>query len=338
MLDDYLRMNFVITDETGTVRDVGTDLAAIKARQVGAARASIAAAAPIAERRNITTWDFGDLAQVVESNDRALDVMAYPTLLDVGDSVALRVVTSPEVQRRAMRGGVRRLLLLTAAPSRSVIERLLTDAGRLALLRADMPIAALADDCIAAAVDHLLDAHLSGGGSLPWSADDFERLRRHVKEACPAVARDALVQATAAVAASGEVHRRLAALRADAMQTSVDDANVHLGRLVRPGFVFHTGIAQLPEIERYVRAIGYRLDHLAGAVERDLRRMAEVVPLEQRFASLLDRVPGNAMTTDIAAIAWQLEELRVATFAQPLGARGKPSPTKISRALDATRA
>ena len=44
---------------------------------------------------------------VVESTDRAMDVKAYPVLLDVGDSVALRVVTTPELQQRIMRERLR---------------------------------------------------------------------------------------------------------------------------------------------------------------------------------------------------------------------------------------
>jgi len=334
VLDNFLRMNFVVTDEHGEVRDVGTDLAAIKARRVGEARESIAAAAPIEERRGIVAWDIGDLPRTVQSDDRALDVVGYPTLLDIGDSVALRVVTSADVQRRAMRGGVRRLLLLTAAPSRKVVERLLTNAGKLALGAADVSVAALADDCIAAAVDHLLEDHLARGGTLPWSEVEFEELRAQVARDVPTLARDALVQATAAVAATGSVHAKLASLRAAALQPSVDDANLHLGRLVRPGFVFHTGLRQLPEIERYVRSIDHRLDNLAGGVERDRRRIAEVAPLEARYAALLDRLPASEVTSEVAAVAWQLEELRVSVFAQPLGAKGQPSPTKLARSLD----
>jgi ATP-dependent helicase HrpA len=118
------------------------------------------------------------------------------------------------------------------------------------------------------------------------------------------------------------------------LQPSVEDANRHLGRLVRPGFVFHTGLAQLPEMERYVRAIAHRLDNLAGGVERDQRRMAEVAPLEARYSVLLERLPASDVTPEVAAVAWQLEELRVSVFAQPLGPKGQSSPTKLSRTLE----
>ena len=87
------------------------------------------------------------------------------------------------------------------------------------------------------------------------------------------------------IGAASEARDRLARLHAAALRPSVDDANVHLGRLVHPGFVLGAGIDRLDDIERYVRAIVYRLDHLAGAGERDQRRMAEVLPLEQRYAT-----------------------------------------------------
>jgi ATP-dependent helicase HrpA len=38
---------------------------------------------------------------------------------------------------------------------------------------------------------------------------------------------------------------------------------------------------------------------------------------------------------DVVELGWALEELRVSVFAQPLGARGSVSPTRIRRRLEA---
>ncbi|MET0908632.1 MAG: ATP-dependent RNA helicase HrpA, partial [Ilumatobacteraceae bacterium] len=96
VLADHLRLHIVVSDDDGEVHAVGDDLAAIKAKLAGSVRASIARAAPIEERRGIVDWDLGDLPLVVETADDGLGVRAYPALLDVGDSVSLRVVTTPE--------------------------------------------------------------------------------------------------------------------------------------------------------------------------------------------------------------------------------------------------
>ena len=82
------------------------------------ARAAIAEAAPIDERRGIVDWDVGTLPQVGRDVAAAATrVRGYPALLDDDDSVSLRVLTNADLQQRVMRGGVRRLLLLTSAPS-----------------------------------------------------------------------------------------------------------------------------------------------------------------------------------------------------------------------------
>ncbi len=244
---DELRVHFVVSDDSGEVHGVGDDLDELRARLAGTARASIAAASPIAERRGITDWDVGDLPQVVESRDRDLDVRGYPALLDVGESVSLRVVTSPDVQRRAMHGGVRRLLLLTAAPTRSSLVRQLTAAERLVIARGDIELGALSGDCVAAAVDHLLAQN-----RLPWTESAFRELQAVVRSQAPAIALRALHEAAGVIAAANDVRDRLARLHAPALRASVDDANAHLGRLVYPGFVLRAGTDRLADIERYV--------------------------------------------------------------------------------------
>ena len=335
VLAPHLRLNIVVSDDEGEVHDVGTDLAAIRRRLVGATRESVAAAAPIDERRGITTWDLGDLPRMVESTDRGFDVRAYPTLLDVGDSVALRVVTTPELQERAMRGGIRRLLLLDGAPTRASIERLVTNAGRLALAGADIAVTTLVDDCIGAAVDGIVSEYVEETGSLPFTEREFRALRAEVTAKGANRAGTALGTAAGVVAAASSVNQHLARLVAAAVRPSVDDANLHLGRLVRPGFVTAHGIDRLADVERYVRGIAYRLDHLAGATERDQARMQEVLPLERRFAAFVDRLGPGEATTQVAEIKWLLEELRIQVFAQPVGTRGRISAKKVGQRLAA---
>ena len=108
---------------------------------------------------------------------------------------------------------------------------------------------------------------------------------------------------------------------------------------MRPGFVLASGIDRLDDIERYVRGITYRLEHLAGGAERDRRRMQEVVPLEARYAQLVDSLGAGNAPAGLADLAWQLEELRVATFAQPLVVKraGQP-PVSAKRITGLARA
>jgi ATP-dependent helicase HrpA len=159
-----------------------------------------------------------------------------------------------------------------------------------------------------------------------------------VRDAAPGLASNALHRAAAVVAAASEARDLLARLHAEALRPSVDDANVHLGRLVHAGFVLGSGLDRLEDIERYVRAIIYRLQHLAGSHVQDRRRMAEILPLEQRYASILDSAGSSQLSPELVAVRWQLEELRVATFAQPLMVKRPGQPPVSAKRIAATLA
>ena len=276
----HLRMTVVVADGAGAVLDVDHDVAAIQRRLASTARAAIAAAVPLAERRGIVTWDVGTVPRVVEGDGGDHVVRGFPALLDDDDSVSLRVLTNPDLQQRVMRGGVRRLLLLTAG--------------------FDRPPSALAAECRVAAVDAVVTEH----GALPWDETAFEALRDEVRRRAPAIARQAVAAAEDVLTAAARVRARLARMTAPALQRSVADAAEHLDRLVRSGFVLRAGVARLDDLHRYVRAIEYRLERLADDVPRDLRRMDELAPLEERYAALVRRPRHGSVPAPIAEVGW----------------------------------
>jgi ATP-dependent RNA helicase HrpA len=326
-LPAHLRMNIIVTDVDGTVRDADDDLAAIKRRQASSAREAIAEIAPIAEQRGMVTWDVGTLPQVVSAERSGIAATGYPALLDDGTSVSLRVLTNAALQQRVMRGGVRRLLLLTVPPTTGDVVKGLTRAGRLAVAASGLELDDLVGDCAEAAVDRVL-----GEQTLPWDADAFAAVQRVVRREAPGIAAGAMARAADVLVAAAGVRERLGRLTAPALQRSVEDAAAHLDRLVRPRFVGRAGTARLDDVERYVRAIAYRLDRLNEDVGRDRRRMDEVVPLEDEYARL---VRNGATGSAVVELGWRLEELRVSVFAQPIGAKASVSTTKLRRELAA---
>ena len=327
----WLHPNLVVVDDDGAVLDAGTDLDALRSRLAVAAREAIAAAAPLRERAGIVDWDLGALPRVVSTSRAGHEVQGFPALLDDDDSVSLRILTNADLQQRVMRGGVRRLLLLTSAPSTAPAQRALDQRAHLAVAAAGWDVAALAGECAVAAVDRILADH-----DLPWDAEAFAALQADVRARAGAIAVDALAAAADVLAAAGRVRAQLEPMIAAALAPSVDDARAQLDRLVRPGFVLRSGTRRLPDVHRYVRGIEHRLERLADDVARDRRRMADVVPLEDRFARHLRRQGRTGATTaEAIEVGWLVEELRMSVFAQPLGVRGPISPRRVGRALDA---
>ena len=180
-------LHFVVSDDEGTVHTVGTDLDSLRAGLAGSVRDSIAAGS--ADRGAAGHRRLGPRRPpTVSSNraDRALDVHAYPTLLDVGESGgAARGDDARTAARRSMRGGVRRLLLLKRARRHvrpSSADWPTTNGWRSPPDRSG-PRRSSAD-CVAAAIDRVMSDH----GALPWTRGEFDELRRLVGDSAPGLA------------------------------------------------------------------------------------------------------------------------------------------------------
>ncbi len=333
VLPTFLRLHIVVIDSDARVIDAGDDLESIQRRQATATRSAIAAEGPIAERREITMWDFETLDSVVEHRSgNGVIVRSYPTLLDCGQSVSLRIVDNVALQQRAMLGGVRRLLILTGDLTSAKLERTLDHRLRLAVAGGQISLSDLLDDCLEAAVDAVM-----AQSEIPWDEASFRGLQRAVRTDAGQIAADALAVGAEIIGAATRVRKRTGALPGAQTAETVADVQDHLGRLVSSGFVSRSGTHRLPAVHRYVKGIEYRLDRLAGDVARDKRRMTEVRPLERDYAAFVNATP--VASNEVRELGWMLEELRMSVFAQPLGVVGRVGAQRIRRAFeDATNA
>jgi ATP-dependent helicase HrpA len=323
-------MHFAIDDEQGNTLATGDRVAELRERLSSRVRAEVARQAPIEERRGVVAWDFGDLPSLVEFEQAGLPVRGYPALLDVGDSVSIRVLTNPELQTRVMRAGVRRLLILAVPVAKRAVERSLTNQLKLAIAGSGVvTLDELETDCLTAAADAVMLDH----GGPTFTEDGFRSLVAAARDDLADRAATALRRAAEVCAAAQEVSRKLDRLVAPNVATAAREARSQLARLVRPGFVLAAGVERLLDIVRYVNAIEQRLEKLPEDPHRDAARLREVIPLEQRYGALLQRLPREAITPELVDLGWQLEELRVSVFAQSLGAARGVSASRIAKAL-----
>ena len=320
----HLRIHLVVSDDAGEVHAFGDEVREVLDLARPGARSALAARAPIEERTGIVDWDLGDLPEVVEWGEDGEAVRAYPTLLDRGSSVSLRLVTEPDLADRLLREGVRRLVLLTAPPSRAGLRDVLTGGQALELPLVGLGPAALLDDCLGAVVDRIVEE-----SGLPRSRESFEEVQARSRAEGGPLLSDVVHTALATVADAASVLRRLERLRAPAAAASVADVEAHLDRLLGPGFVSRAGTRRLPDVRRYVAGVAHRVEHLAGRLDRDRRAMDEIAPVEARLRSALAAVRVGAEPESLREAVWMMEELRIATFAQPVGARGGPSAKRL---------
>jgi len=325
----HLRVTFSVEDERGERLGVGKDLDGMRTKLNPRLRSAVARVMPIEERTNITHWDVGDLPREIEGSAEGRVVRGYPALVDDGDSVSIRVLTNPDLQQRVMRLGVRRLLLLTVPVGKRAAEAKLTNTSRLTIARSPFTLDDLGRDCTVAATDRLL----ADAGGPVWTEHEFIALRRRALDEVPSRIATALATVAEILAAAHEVEQRLARLKADPVRASAEDALAQLDRLVRPGFVVATGAHRLPDVLRYVRGIGRRLDKLPDDPAKDRRNLYEIHALEQRYGKLLRALERSQITPEVIDLGWQLEELRIAVFAQVLGTPRPVSPQRVLKEM-----
>ena len=93
------------------------------------------------------------------------------------------------------------------------------------------------------------------------------------------------------------------------------------------------GAARLGDLIRYLTGLEHRLARLDGDLDKDARRVAEIHPLERRYRALVRSWPEGPIPAEIVELGWQLEDLRLATFAPALVAKPTTSTTRCHRAL-----
>ena len=329
-LPTHLRVTFVVEGDDGSVLASGTDLAALQARLKPQVRASVAAAAPALERDAMHDWELGELPRVVHTSRAGHDVRGFPALIDNGEAVAVRVLTTEGAQARAMQSGTRRLLALTVAAPRKAVERIVTTEVKLALVRTGWgSVTAFVDECVDCALDHVIRTN----GGPAWDHDGFcdlqDAARVELTELVPRVASvGAKVLVTAASALT-----TMDRLTTPNVQASVADARAHLGRLVRRGFLVGAGFNHLDDLLRYVRAVERRVQRLPAEAAKDRDRTNAILRLEHDYERLEQSRPAWVSPAELGQVAWMLEELRVSLFAQVLGTAFPVSEQRVLKEL-----
>jgi ATP-dependent helicase HrpA len=330
---DHLRMNFRIEDERGRRVAYGKDLDELSWRLRRHLQGAITrAVGPTVEQAGLTSWTIGSLPRVVEGVHGGVEVRAFPALVDEGASVAVRLFGSADEQAAAMRSGTRRLLLLGLPSPLSSMQRLLKTPTKLALTTSpEESLADLLEDCVAVALDGLVDEH----GGPAWDEASFASLREAV--------RGELVERSMSVAQSvarvlqwrRTISTRLDGLTAAPLLAARLDVRRQLAGLVHRGFVRRVGsAARMADVERYLHAVEHRLDRLGSDPARDAGWMQRVQPLEQRFERLVASLPAGTWGPGLEEARWMLEELRVGLFAQTVGTPYRVSEARVMRMLD----
>jgi ATP-dependent helicase HrpA len=234
-----------------------------------------------------------------------------------------------------MWAGTRRLILLSVpSPVKSIAGTLPTQAKLALSHNPHGGIAAMFADCVNCAADSLI----AQAGGPARSRDGFLRLREAVRASLHEVTAEVVRRVETALRLAHGIEVSLDGMHADVLRPAVADLRAQLATLVHPGFVTATGYRRLPDLTRYLRGMERRLARLPENPGRDAVSMTAAQRAEQAYRQAVaglspSRRDDLDAATDIAAIRWMLQELRISLFAQTLGTPAPVSETRIMAAI-----
>ncbi|WP_425460900.1 ATP-dependent RNA helicase HrpA [Klugiella xanthotipulae] len=338
-IPDHLRPSFRVVDHRGRTVARGKNLGELQTSHATSSRESVAqvaaAAAPAhaVERSGLTAWDFGDLAHVVESRHGGGVVRAYPSLVDTGAAVDIRLVTTPEEQTRLSRRGIRRLLVLSTPSPVSYLKEHLSQNEKLLLSAGPYRgITAVMQDVCLAVADAVLTAR--SGDSILWTQVEFEAARDDFSAQLIDSSYRAVATVASALGAVRDARRAIEKNTAITLLPALTDARNQLDALVFDGFISRTGLGQLARLPVYAAAVTARIPKLVENPGRDRVWMTEIQQLTEKYTDAGGTLPaGEHAPPGLTRVRWLLEELRISLFAQHLRAAEQVSAPRITRAL-----
>jgi ATP-dependent helicase HrpA len=344
-LPSHLRMNFKVMDDSAKVLGLSRDLPQLQRKLAREAAGTFAGIYQREFNRNgITVWDFGDLPESVTVQRFKMSIVAYPALVDQGDTCALRLLPSKESGQEAHRAGVRRLFWLGHRREIKGLTAKLPDFARMKLqyLLLGRSIE-LRDDLLTLIVDRALFADPGQGTAettIPRKQAEFEALHREGGERLNASAE----KVGGLVSAILEEHLKLAlvveAARAE-IRHARGDVHDQLVYLLPKHFLVRTDFRWLEHFPRYLAAMRTRLEKLAAGgpvIERDAQAMELVTPFVRQYE--LRKREHDAIglrDPELELFRWMLEEYRVSLFAQELGMAIPVSQRRMERQWELVR-
>ena len=347
-LPQHLFMNFRLIDEHGRQLELDRNLVKLRAEfggiardafqalaQEGAVTAKVETSKSGSEKPTIEisqggyrSWDFGDLPETLEIKKGNKLLFGYPALVDRGESCDLEVFDDLQEAQKIHHQGLRKLFAIANKDTLKSLQKQLPGIRELGLLFINIgSVDALVEQILNVAIERAFMSE-----SLPTNAQQFQERLQAGKPRLALIAQEIAKHALNALQANLDVQKKIAQAKASSASAYADIQN-QLQGLIFPKFVSDIPYAQLVHLPRYLKAVQMRIDKLRSNPARDAQCQKDWESVARPWQKLLQGSKGSASYVmaehqGLQDFRWQLEELRVALFAQELRT---PSPMSLKR-------
>ena len=279
------------------------------------------------EQGGSRTWEFGELPETLEIQKGNKTLFGYPALIDRGDYCDLEVFDDLLEARKQHAQGLRRLFALGNKDTLKALQKQLPGIRELGLLFINVgSVEGLIDQILNLAIERAFMNE-----PLPNNAEQFAQHMQAGKPRLALIAQEISRHTLAALQAYADLQKKMAQAKA-VSPTAYADIQSQVHGLIFPQFIANTPYTQLVHLPRYLKAIAMRIDKLRANPSRDAQCQKDWESVARPWQKLMQGNQGAsyAMTEDQALLdfRWQLEELRVALYAQELKT---PTPMSLKR-------
>lgn len=320
------RTAFQAIAQQAAQEELGVDIAPPKSHP--SANKTTTSAVRTVEQGGYRSWDFGELPETLEIQKGNRTLFGYPALVDRTEFCDLEVFDDLVEARKHHWQGLRRLFALSNKDTLKALQKQLPGLRELGLLFINV-------GSVESLIEQILNLALERAfmiDPLPTNAEQFAERLQAGKPRLALIAQELAKHTLASLQAYADLQKKLAQAKAASPNAFVDIQSQVQG-LVFPKMVADIPYEQLVHVPRYLKAIALRIDKLRANPSRDAQCQKDWESVARPWQKLIGGNRGSAayaIEQDQALMdfRWQLEELRVALYAQELKT---PSPMSLKR-------
>ncbi|QWE09779.1 ATP-dependent RNA helicase HrpA [Polynucleobacter sp. es-EL-1] len=320
------RTAFQAIAQQAAQEELGVDIAPPKSHP--SANKTTTSAVRTVEQGGYRSWDFGELPETLEIQKGNRTLFGYPALVDRTEFCDLEVFDDLVEARKHHWQGLRRLFALSNKDTLKALQKQLPGLRELGLLFINV-------GSVESLIEQILNLALERAfmnDPLPTNAEQFAERLQAGKPRLALIAQELAKHTLASLQAYADLQKKLAQAKAASPNAFVDIQSQVQG-LVFPKMVADIPYEQLVHVPRYLKAIALRIDKLRANPSRDAQCQKDWESVARPWQKLIGGNRGSAayaIEQDQALMdfRWQLEELRVALYAQKLKT---PSPMSLKR-------
>jgi ATP-dependent helicase HrpA len=247
----------------------------------------------------------------------------YPALEDCDTHCEINVYDDPDLARKTHFRGLKRLCVMAHKDTIKMLLKQLPGSREIGLYYLQMGT----NEEI---MQQILDLAIERSclfEPLPRTEEEFNGRMQLAKSKLSLIAQDIAKQVLHCLELSAELPKKLASAKS-VSNSAYEDMQQQYQQLIHRQFVAQTPYEQMVHLPRYLKAIMVRIEKLRTNLARDQDNQVQWTKLHRQYTQMLNNQHIGDSSRQLKEIRWQLEELRVALYAQELKT---PTPMSIKR-------